>query len=65
MDYEDNNVCPICHNESLYVECSLGEWIIGCEECGIDTGPCNSYEDADEKWNRMMKERVSFITRVN
>lgn len=61
----DEDLCPICGNHSLYAQCSCGEWVIGCEECEIETDICDSYEEADEQWNTMMKQRITFITKLD
>lgn len=60
-NYED--VCPICHEETLFAECMCGEWVIGCENCDIQTEPCSSYEEANEQWNTMMANRVKILLR--
>ena len=63
---EDEDVCPICHQHSLYIQCTcLGEWTIGCDECEIETGICNSYEEAELEWQAMMKNRKSFVVDLN
>ena len=65
MSNDQSDVCPICHNHSLFVNCSLGEWSIGCDECGIETDICDSYEEAEEEWEKMMSQRISFVTKVD
>ena len=57
-----SNVCPICHQESLYEGCSWGEkWVAGCDECGIETEPQDTEEEALLEWDRMMRERITLI----
>lgn len=65
MAVDNSDICPICKNDSLYVQGMLGDWVVGCSECGIETEECDSYEEAIERWDRMMKERISFITKVD
>ena len=63
---EDEDVCPICHKHSLYTQCTcFGEWTIGCDECEIETGVCGSYEEAEQEWQAMMKNRKSFVVDLN
>ena len=57
----NEDVCPICHEESVYAECMCGEWVIGCSECNIETEPCDSYEEASKQWETMMKNRIKII----
>ena len=58
---DKNNICPICHNDSLYEECMSGVWKVGCDECGIETEPQDTEEEALLEWDRMMRERKTFI----
>ena len=58
---EDSNICPICHQDSLYENFSCGEWTVGCDECGIETMPQSTEEEALLEWDRMMRERKTFI----
>ena len=58
---DDSNVCPICHEESLYEQCIGGEWTVGCDVCGIKTEPQDTEEEALLEWDRMMRERKTFI----
>ena len=62
---DGSDICPICHNESLYEECSCGEWVIGCDVCGIETEPCDSEYEALKEWEQMMNQKISFVTKVD
>ena len=61
---DTSNVCPICHKESLYIYLSCGEWVVGCDVCDIETEPKESQFEAEQEWERMMKDRLSFVINV-
>lgn len=59
------NQCPKCGREPRRYRYIFGhKYQIECLECGLDTGLCESADEAVTKWNEMTKGETNETTKT-
>ena len=56
--------CPICKTDTYvytYPSCLPDKVTCGCNVCGASVGPCETEEEAENKWNKLIKNKVELV----